>query len=96
MKGVYPEFADKVDFYAVGYSAIETLGELETDRIESGYPWPVSEPVGRVLADFRVLSQSTKVAIGSNGVIVYRDGKGRGDVDRWREVFQQLAAGSAQ
>ena len=96
MKDLYPEFQDKVAFYGVGTAPWETIEDLDKDRIASGYPWPVSLPVGKVLADFRVLSQSTKVAIDPNGVIVYRDSKGRGDVEKWREVFQQLAMEAMQ
>ena len=42
MKDLYPEYADRVDFYAIGYSRFETIAELEYDRINQGYPWPIA------------------------------------------------------
>jgi hypothetical protein len=37
------------------------------------------------------LQQSTKIAIDGNGVITYRDGFGRGDLDKWRKALEHLA-----
>ena len=96
MKGVYPEFADRVRFYAVGTDPTEGLDELELYREEQGYPWPIALPDPKMLSSFGVLSQSTKIAIGASGTIVYRDGYGRGDPDTWREVFSRLAEGAGR
>ncbi len=43
MKDVWPEFADKVDFYAIGQSRFESIEQLESDRRKEGYPWPIAE-----------------------------------------------------
>ncbi|SVC80817.1 uncharacterized protein METZ01_LOCUS333671, partial [marine metagenome] len=43
MKDVYPEFADNVDFYAIGQSPFESIDLLESYRIKESYPWPVAE-----------------------------------------------------
>ncbi len=91
MKEVYPEFADQVRFYAVGTDPTESLDGLERYREEQGYPWPIALPDPNMLSSFRVLTQSTKIAIDDRGAIVYRDGYGRGDPDTWREVFARLA-----
>ena len=91
-KDIYPDYADRVAFYAVGSDPTEDLQRLESYREQQGYPWPVAEPVGTMLRDLRVLQQSTKIALDSRGVIIYREGYGRGDPDTWRQVFQELAA----
>ena len=36
MKDVYPEFADSVDFYAIGQSPFESIDQLESYRIKEG------------------------------------------------------------
>ena len=92
LKSIYPEYADRVDFYAVGSDPTESLKVLEAYRQQQGYPWPVAEAVGTTLRDLKVQVQSTKLAFDSQGVIVYRDGYGQGGPDRWRQVFQELAA----
>ena len=92
LKNIYPEFSRDVAFYAVAADPSEDVAALEMQRQREGYPWLVAEPVGTVLRDLEVLVQSTKIAIDSQGVIVYRDGYGRGGEDVWRQVFQKLAA----
>ena len=95
MKSVYPEYADRVDFYAVAVSsAFDNLERLENNRNRNGYPWPVAIAVdeSRALADLNVSYQSTKVAFDSSGVITYRDGFGGGGSDIWRQVFADLAS----
>ena len=95
MMDIYPEFADQVVFYAVGQDPTETLDDLERTRKERGYTWPVAEPVGKMLADLRVLQESTKIAFDDDGVIVYRK-RGGGDIAAWPGVFRKLADAAAQ
>ncbi len=94
MKEVYPEYAEQVNFYAVGTfsKAIESIEKLERYRQQRGHPWPVANPASnQVLADLNVTIQSTKIAFDSRGVITYRDGFGNGDPAVWRQVFMELA-----
>ena len=95
MKDIYPEFADEVAFYAVASDPREKLDKLEAYREREGHPWLVAEPTGTMLKDLKVLVQSTKIAVDSQGVIIYRDGFGQGGEDTWRQVFQALAASGA-
>ena len=96
MKQVYPEFAEQVDFYAIGTftKAVEDLDKLESYRERNEFPWPVANPVNerQALADLNVASQSTKIAFDARGVITYRDGFGGGDAEVWREVFANLVS----
>ncbi len=90
MKDVYPEFVDRVDFYAIGQDPFESIETLESYRKKQGYPWPVAEIDPSVLKDLRVLVQSTKIALDHQGIIAYRAGYGAGSPDEWREVFVEL------
>jgi len=94
LKEIWPDYADSVAFYAVGVDPTEDIEELEAYRVKQGYPWPVAQPGQGMLADFRVTTQSTKVAFASAGVIRYRDGYGRGDDATWRRLFEELASGN--
>ncbi len=93
MKEVYPEFADRVDFYAVGQDPSESLEKMERYRQEQGYPWPVAKTDTSTLRRLEVLQTSTKLAVSNRGVIFYRAGHGGGDPERWRAVFRQLVEG---
>ena len=90
MKDVYPEFADRVDFYAIGQSPFESIEILESDRKKEGYPWPVAEINPDVLKDLQVLQQSTKIALDHQGIIAYRAGYADGGPSEWRKVFLDL------
>ena len=67
-----------VDFYVVGSDPFESLNDLVADQNDRLYPGQVSAPVGSMLRDLEVFTQSTKIAIDSNGVITYRAGYGQG------------------
>lgn len=90
MKDVYPEFANEVDFYAIGQSPFESIEQLEEYRLKEGYPWPVAEIDRDVLIELKVLQQSTKIALDHQSVITYRAGYADGGPDKWREVFEDL------
>ena len=94
LKGLYPEYAEQVDFYEVGISpSFDTLERLENDRVRNGYPWPIANPVNdrQALSDLNISYQSVKIAFDSKGVITYRDGFGGGGKDVWKQVFDGLA-----
>ena len=93
MKEIYPDYGDRVAFYAVSYSPGQSLKDIrEPPWIEDGWPWPVAEPVDTMGRDLRIVISSTKVAFDSHGVITYRAGFGEGTVETWRKVFQKLVA----
>ena len=91
MKEIHPEFPGSVPMYLVRADPSETLEYLEGYRKEFEYPWPVTVPDPDMLKNFRILSQSSKVAVDGNGIITYRDGYGRGR-DSWEGIFAELAA----
>ena len=90
MKNVYPEFADRVDFYAIGQSPFESIEILESDREKEGYPWPVAEINPDVLKKLNVLQQSTKIVLDHQGIITYRAGYADGGPSEWRRIFIDL------
>ena len=92
LKAVYPEFAESVAFYAVNVNPFDSLDSIAAYGESQGYPWPMAQPGAGMLQSLRVTGQSTKVAFGPDGVIVYRAGFGGGNAQEWRELFKQLAA----
>ena len=90
MKDIYPEFAGKVDFYAIGQSPFESIEVLEADRVKEGYPWPVAHIETDVLKDLRVLQQSTKIVLDHQGIVTYRAGYADGGASEWRKIFIDL------
>ncbi len=96
MREIYPEFAGSVDLYAVNYDLSESLESVHSFAQNQEYTFPVAQPPNRdMAADFGVTRQSTKIAFGGDGVIVYRDGFGRGNADTWGQVFQDLSNNAA-
>lgn len=91
MKEIWPDYVEEVPFYAVNVDPTANFDEIESYRQQQGYPWPMAQPGDGMLSSFHVTRQSTKVAIDSNGFIIYRDGYGRGTDDKWHQVFRELA-----
>lgn len=93
MKDIYPQYADDVDFYAIGVhpGIVEDIETLETYRAERGHPWPVATAPARVMAELGVTIQSTKIAFDSQGTIVYREGMGLGSDEEWHQIFGELS-----
>ena len=97
--------SSKVGFFIVAINPLEDMnefsdavilrinnqsGQMFTYMDSSDGGWNVALPLGQMLADFKVRSQSTKIAIDSKGLIVYRDGYGKGDEWLWETVFDKL------
>ena len=79
-------------FFALDIDPSTSLSGIEGFRVDQGYPWPVGRADRKVLSAFDVFTQSTKVAFDTGGIITYRAGYGRGDVDTWHGVFEELEA----
>ncbi len=93
MQDIYPDYAEAVDFYAIGVhpGIVEDITVLEAYRREQGHPWPVTTADPQVMAELGVTIQSTKIAFDSQGTIIYREGMGQGDDAEWRRIFTELA-----
>ena len=93
MKEIYPQYADDVDFYAIGVhpKIVEDINTLEEYRAERNQPWPVATAPSEVMAELGVTIQSTKIAFDSQGTIIYREGMGQGSDEEWHRVFTELS-----
>ena len=88
LKEVYPEFTDDIVFISVGVDPTESMIELVQYKEQHGHPWTGAQPVGQMIADLRVTSQSTKIAFNSSGIITYRDGYGKGNKELWAKWME--------
>ena len=79
-----------MDFYAVNVDPSASLEEVARYGQNQEWRFPVAKPDEEMVRNFNVVKHSVKVAFDGNGVIVYRDGFGRGDAGKWTQVFQGL------
>ena len=93
LKEVYPEFTDDIVFISVGVDPTETMSELVKYKERHSHPWTVAKPLGQMIADLKITSQSTKIAFNSAGVITYRDGYGKGNREIWAKWMENEGAG---
>ena len=93
LKEVYPEFTDDIVFISVGVDPTETMSELVKYKERHSHPWTVAKPLGQMIADLKVTSQSTKIAFNSAGVITYRDGYGKGNREVWAKWMENEGEG---
>jgi len=67
--------AGQVDFYLVAFN--EGAETLEGYIAERGFTdMTATQPVGAMLADLKIVSQSSMIAVDSAGVITFRKGYG--------------------
>ena len=76
---IVAEYAGQVDFYLVSFS--ESASVLEGYISDNGYAdMTATQPVGSMLRDLKIVSQSSMLALDGDGVITFRKGYGgRGD-----------------
>ena len=90
LKSVYPDYADRVEFIGVGTDPTEDAVDVRGYADRQGYTWDMAPFESSIVADFRILSQSSKVAINGDGVITYRSGYGSLSANDWRNIFEDL------
>ena len=93
LKEIYPEFTDDVVFISVGVDPTESISELVKHKDQNGHPWTIAKPLGQMIADLKVTSQSTKIAFNSSGIITYRDGYGKGNKEIWTNWMKNSGEG---
>ena len=94
LKDIYPQYADDVDFYAIGMFPGNDVALFEEFGVKRGYTFPVAVPRSGILEALKVTIQSTKIAFDTNGIITHRNGMGKGDPETWHQVFTELSSSS--
>ncbi|MCE2458468.1 MAG: hypothetical protein J4G14_11745 [Dehalococcoidia bacterium] len=91
LSGIFPEHSGSVDFYAVNVDPSTSLDEAAGYGQNQDWTFPVAKPDDGMIRNFNIVKHSVKVAFGGDGVIVYRDGFGKGNAGTWTQVFQNLS-----
>ena len=87
---IVAEYAGQVDFYLVAFN--ESAAALEAYIAENGYANMIAaQPVGSMLSDLKIVSQSSMLAMDRAGVITFRKGYGAGSVD-FRGELERITA----
>lgn len=89
---IIADYAGRVDFYLVSFN--ENAAALEGYIAENGYAnITATQPVGSMLRDLEIVSQSSMLAMDGSGVITFRKGYGSrgGDAATLRSEFARLA-----
>ena len=77
---IIANYAGQVDFYLVSFS--ETAAALDGYIADNGYSnMTATQPVGAMLRDLKIVSQSSMLAMDANGVITFRKGYGGRSAD---------------
>ena len=75
---------------AISIDPFESLEKVEVFRESLGYSWPVTKAESDFFRDYNILVRATKVAVDTNGVIIWREGYGATSSKEWHQVFQDL------
>ena len=84
---IITEYADQIDFYLVSFN--ESAGRLESYIDDNGYAnMTATQPVGSMLRDLKITSQSSMIGLDAQSVITFRKGYGGWD---YAGAYRQLA-----
>ena len=84
-----PDHAEQVDFYLVAFN--ESAATLDGYISQNGYKnMTATQPVGSMLRDLQIVSQSSMLAVDRAGLITFRKGYGGRGVD-FKAEFERLA-----
>ncbi len=87
---ILADYADRVDFYLVAFN--ESADRLEGYVTENGYSNMTStQPVGAMLRDLKIVSQSSFIGMDSSSVITFRKAYGGQSVD-FRAELERMTA----
>ena len=88
MQTEYKAQHHEFDVFVIGFDPTEGLPQLSQTFRSDVSSWVVALPSKNMIADFNVKSQSTKVLLSGNNVIVRKDGYGKGSVVEWVEALK--------
>ena len=93
VKGVYPKFADTVEFLAIDLDLKENNELISGYRAKKGLT-NVHFAQGKtsILSDYAITHTTTKYAIGKNGKILYK-GSGVFTEQQWNTLFSAMERG---
>lgn len=90
VKSVYPKYQDKIDFVIIDLDISEDATEIINYRDANGFVGEFAPGSRALLIDYNILSTTTKFAIDSDGVILWRGSGAIGSSD-WDKLFRSLA-----
>ena len=88
MKEAWPSFEGEAVFIPLDIGHASNLAELHSFAEKQGYPWFIGQADLKMLSNYGVAIQSTKIAIDENGVIFYRAGYGEGTIKEWSKIIR--------
>lgn len=80
---------------AVAWDSLEGADRIRSYFEQNRYPWDAYLGNRDLFESYRVTSQSTKIGLDRNGIIIFRKGYGSNPADWWEERLSELARGSS-
>ena len=85
-----PDYEDQVEIVIVSIDLTEPEERITSFLEDNSYVWEPAIANRDILADYRVVSRSTKIGVDRDGVIAYRGGYGRISREAWQTVLSDL------
>ena len=74
----------------MGFGSSQTVQHMTEYKEANGLTWTFAEGPDRMVRDFGILSQSTKLGIAPDGLITFMKGYGENDASYWNGVLSGL------
>jgi hypothetical protein len=75
----------------VGFDPSETPEQIQAYKISRNYTWQFVEYNKDAIIEYKVVTQSTKIAINQEGEVVLKEGFGTLSKIEWQEILQRVS-----
>ena len=75
----------------MGFGSSETIAKLAQFQDQQGISWTMAEGPAAMVVAYAVRTQSTKLGIADDGVILLREGYGSAGPGTWTQRLEMLA-----
>ncbi len=90
LKELEPTFRDKLTVVLISFDGNEAKETLRQFFSSNGYTWTTGLGNQDVLSKYGVFTQSTKIALNADGVVVFRSGYGTLPKDQWQKALAEI------
>ena len=91
LKDIYKPYAGRVAFLGIDVDPSESADLIRSYATRQGYAWEMAPWEARIVGDYRVTTQATKIVIDEKGTIVFRAGYGVESPETWKQVLEDAA-----
>ncbi len=90
LNATYQKYKDKVNVLVVQFDPSETQAQVRKYKESKNYEWPFAYYNKDAILTFKIVTQSTKIVLDSNGKLVFSQGFVEASEKDWESILQSV------